>query len=93
MGLAEKLTAGRWKVEPDFAQTLKDMGERSDIIKAINRSLKDEGLAKRLVSGRNRYDPNRPEAQPLEGVVKQFGRHDDTREGGYVIIHHSRANT
>ena len=86
MGLAEKLTAGRWKVEPDFAQTLKDMGERSDIIKAINRSLKDEGLARRLVSGRNRYNPNRPAAQPLEGVVKQFGRHDDTREGGYVII-------
>ena len=86
MGLAEKLTAGRWKVEPDFAQTLKDMGERSDIIKAINRSLKDEGLARRLVSGRNRYDPNRLTAQPLEGVVKQFGRHDDMREGGYVII-------
>jgi len=86
MGLAEKLTSGRWKVEPDFAQTLKDMGERSDIIKAINRSLKDEGLARHLVSGRNRYDPNRIGAQPLEGVVKQFGRHDDTREGGYVII-------
>jgi len=86
MGLAEKLTSGRWKVEPDFAQTLRDMGERSDIIKAINRSLKDEGLARHLVSGRNRYDPNRLGAQPLEGVVKQFGRHDDTREGGYVII-------
>ena len=86
MGLAEKLTTGRWKVEPDFDQTLKDMGERSDIIKAINRSLKDEGLARRLVIGKNRYDPSRLAVQPLEGVVKQFGRHDDTREGGYVVI-------
>ena len=86
MGLAEKLPSGRWKVEPDFARTLKDMGERTDIIKAINRSLKDEGLAKSFVSNRNRYDPNRPGVQPLEGVVKQFGRHDDTRESGYVII-------
>lgn len=86
MGLAEKLTSGRWKVDPNFAQTLKDMGERNDIIKAIHRSLKDEGLAKSFVIGRNRYDPNRLAAQPLEGVVKQFGRHDDTREGGYVIV-------
>ena len=86
MGVAEKLTSGRWKVEPDFTQTLKDMGERRDIIKAIHRSLKDEGLARSFVSGRNRFDPNRLNAQPVTGVVKQFGRHDDTRDGGYVII-------
>lgn len=38
------------------------------------------------MSSRNRYEPNRLTAKPVTGVVKQFGRHDDTREGGYVII-------
>ena len=70
----------------EIAQTLKDMGERGDIIKAIHRSLKDEGHTASLVTERNRFDPSRLTASPVTGVVKQFGRHDDTREGGFVII-------
>ena len=86
MGLAENMGSGRWRLAPNYAQTLKDMGERGDIIKAIHRSLKDEGHTAALVTERNRFDPSRPTARPVTGVVKQFGRHDDTREGGFVII-------
>jgi predicted transcriptional regulator len=86
MGLAENIGSGRWSLAPNYAQTLKDMGERGDIIKAIHRSLKNEGHAASLVTERNRFDPSRPTARPVTGVVKQFGRHDDTREGGFVII-------
>jgi len=86
MGLAEKLGSGQWRLEPDFAQTLRDMGERNDIVKAIHRSLKEDGVRVGLVTERNRFDPNDRTAKPITGSVKQFGRHDDTREGGYIII-------
>lgn len=86
MGLAENMGSGRWTLAPNFTQNLKDMGERGDIIKAIHRSLKDEGHAASLVTERNRFDPGRLNALPVSGVVKQFGRHDDTRDGGFVII-------
>ena len=92
MGLAERLGSGRWAVEPNFADTLQKMGERRDIIKALHRRV--EGIEGRdpnrtvedLVTERNRFGPNRTGAVPVTGVVRHYGRQDDTRPGGFVVI-------
>jgi len=86
MGLASPLGSGRWTLNPNFAESLREMGTRGDIIKAIHQSLKENGQAAQLISERNRYDPNRPGVQPVTGIVQKFGRPDDTRSGGFVII-------
>lgn len=86
MGLAEELGSGRWQMTPDFDQTLRDMGERGDIIKAIHRSLKDDEQSRILITERNSFDPNAPNGTPVIGIVRRFGRHDDTREGGFVVV-------
>ena len=86
MGLAGPMGSGRWSLNPNFAETLREMGARGDIIKAIHQSLKENGQAAQLISERNRYDPNRAGVQPVTGVVRKFGRPDDTQSGGFVII-------
>lgn len=86
MGLTEELGSGRWRLAPDFDQTLRDMGERGDIIKAIYRSLKDEEQKRVLITERNLFDPNAPNGTLVTGIVKSFGRPDDTREGGFVVV-------
>jgi len=86
MGLASPLGSGRWTLNPNFVETLREMGTRGDIIKAIHQSLKEDGRAPQLISERNRYDPNRAGVQPVTGIVQKFGRPDDTRSGGFVVI-------
>jgi len=86
MGLAERLGSGRWAVDPSFTNTLRDINERSQMVKAIHRSLEQTGHSVGLVTERNRFDPNGLKAQPITGAVQNFGRPDDTREGGFVVI-------
>ena len=86
MGLAERLGSGRWAVEPSFTKTLRDMNERSQMVKAIHRSLEQNGYSVGLVTERNRFDPNSLTAQTVTGTVQNFGRPDDTRGGGFVVI-------
>src|SRR3546814_18427470 len=39
LGLAEELRAGHWRLEEGLEDTLRRMGERSDIIKTMNREM------------------------------------------------------
>ena len=45
MGLATEIETGKWIVSPKAAPTLRELGERDDIIKAMHRTLEREGLA------------------------------------------------
>lgn len=86
LGLAERLGSGRWSLDPSFTQTLRDMNERTQMVKAIHRSLEYDHQARVLITERNRFDPNAPNGTPVTGIVKSFGRADDTREGGFVVV-------
>jgi type IV secretory pathway VirD2 relaxase len=44
MGLAEPETAGVWRLKLELEPTLRRLGERGDIVKALNRTLADRGL-------------------------------------------------
>ena len=45
MGLATEIETGRWIVSPRAEPTLRELGERGDIIKTMHRALDREGLA------------------------------------------------
>ena len=45
MGLATEIETGKWIVSPKAEPTLRELGERGDIIKAMHRALQREGLA------------------------------------------------
>jgi type IV secretory pathway VirD2 relaxase len=45
MGLATEIETGKWIVSPKAEPTLRELGERGDIIKAMHRALEREGLA------------------------------------------------
>jgi len=92
MGLAERQRAGRWSVSDDLGDTLRRIAERKDMVRAIHQSMNRGGVedgavtAKHMVTERNRFDPNRIGAEPVSGLVRYFGRPNDTRPGGFVVI-------
>ncbi len=45
MGLAAEIETGKWIVSPKAEPTLRELGERGDIIKTMHRALEREGLA------------------------------------------------
>src|SRR5438876_7833005 len=45
MGLATEIETGKWIVSPKAEPTLRELGERGDIIKAMHQALEREGLA------------------------------------------------
>ena len=86
MGLAERLGSGRWAVDPSFTQTLRDMHGRSQMVKAIHRSLEQSGQSPQLVTIRNQFDPNHLTTKSVTGVVHHYGRPDDTLAGGFIVV-------
>jgi hypothetical protein len=44
MGLATEIETGKWIVSPKAEPTLRELGERGDVIKAMHRALEREGL-------------------------------------------------
>ena len=89
MGLAEYEGRGQWRVRPDFTETLTKMGEQNDIIKTLHRAF--GGRSESLKLGANAiFDPAAQGASSQMGIVRSFGRPDDAREGGFVVIENLR---
>ena len=84
MGLAERQGGGRWALQPDAVERLRKMGERGDIVKALHRTM--QASAPTVVTEDNIFDPNRVGASPVTGVVKRFGKMDDTQPNGFIVI-------
>jgi len=89
MGLAEHEGRGQWRIKPDFTRTLTKMGEQNDIIKTLHRAFGERSAS--LSLGANAiFDPADPSARSQAGIVRSFGRPDDTREGGFVVLENLR---
>jgi type IV secretory pathway VirD2 relaxase len=56
MGLAEETAPGHWRLSPDLESTLRDLGERADIIKTMHREMAvrsmDRSLADMAIFGK-----------------------------------------
>lgn len=83
LGLAEEGRNGRWTLDRELEPTLRRMGERGDIIRALNRELREAGIH-RPPHNHSLYDPAHGEA--IIGRVVATGLSDEHRDRRYLII-------
>ncbi|UPT57217.1 relaxase/mobilization nuclease and DUF3363 domain-containing protein [Dickeya zeae] len=79
MGLACEQTPGVWDVQADAEKTLREMGERGDIIRAMQRAM--HGQPRELAVFQPGEDPH-----PLIGRVAGKGLADELYDRGYLVI-------
>jgi type IV secretory pathway VirD2 relaxase len=85
LGLADDLGGGRWKLTEELHTKLRALGERGDVIKALNRTLKDIGLhrpqsTQRLHTLAGSID------NPITGRIVARGLSDEYRDRHYLIV-------
>ena len=85
LGLAEPLGAGRFRLAPDFAETLRALGERGDIIRTMQREFSRAETA-RAPADQAIYDPTAPDARPLVGRVLARGLADEHADRHYLVV-------
>ncbi|HLY88039.1 MAG TPA: relaxase/mobilization nuclease RlxS [Acetobacteraceae bacterium] len=85
LGLAEPLGAGRFRLTPDLAETLKRMGERGDIIRTMQRDF-SRVRVERAAADQAIYDPAAPDARPLVGRILARGLADEHADRHYLIV-------
>ncbi|WP_249296577.1 DUF3363 domain-containing protein [Acidiphilium multivorum] len=66
LGLAEEIATGRWRLVPGMEETLRDLGERGDIIKTMHHALTRHG-AERGAEQFAIHDLREPLAAPITG--------------------------
>jgi hypothetical protein len=85
LGLADETGPGRWQLAAELEPTLRRMGERGDIIKALHRELKAAGLA-RAMSDYAIFDASGAQAKPLVGRIAGRGLPDELNDRRYLIV-------
>ena len=85
LGLAEPLGAGRFRLAPVLADTLRALGERGDIIRTMQREFSRAAIARAQVD-QTIYDPAAPDARPLVGRVLARGLADEHADRYYLIV-------
>ena len=85
MGLASHVGNGTWRLEPDLANTLRQIGERGDIIRTMQRELTARKLDHAAVD-RVIYDPVAKEATPIIGRVVMRGLADEHEDRHYLLV-------
>ena len=77
MGLAERMNANRWKLQPGMAATLDAMGQREDALETVRRALKGQ-RRECVVDERPTYT--------LIGRVAGKGLVDELHDRGYLVV-------
>uniref|UniRef100_UPI0028D06583 relaxase/mobilization nuclease RlxS n=1 Tax=Sphingomonas paucimobilis TaxID=13689 RepID=UPI0028D06583 len=85
LGLAEPLGAGRFRLAPDLADTLRALGERGDIIRTMQREFSRVATL-RAPADQAIYDPAAPDARPIVGRVLARGLADEHADRHYLIV-------
>ena len=83
LGLAADMGEGRWTLKSDMETVLRQLGERGDIIKTMQRDLASETHAPDTFAI---YDPLDANAQRLVGRVAAFGLADELHDRYYAIM-------
>jgi len=84
LGLAQKLGAGRWQMRENFRDVLRDLSERHDIIKTMNRALAGRGDRRRDADAI--FDKSDPDGRSVTGAVLQTGLTGEAHDIAYAII-------
>jgi len=85
LGLADEINPGQWQLSSELEKTLRQMGERGDIIKTLHHELTKGGQSRDL-SAYAIYDPNGGNADRLVGRVAGRGMSDELYERRYLIV-------
>ena len=85
MGLATHLGGENWRLDPGFADALRRIGERGDIIRTMQRELSARNI-ERGPSDRVVFDPAAPDAQPIVGRIVSRGLADEHGNRHYLMI-------
>jgi len=83
-GLAEELAPGRWRLSPTLEETLREMGERGDIIKTLHKAMKRG--PQRAALDYAIYDPTDARAKPLAGRLVERGLSDELHDRHYLVV-------
>ena len=85
LGLAEPLGAGRFRLAPDLADTLRALAERGDIIRTMQREF-SRAAVERAAADQAIYDPAALGARPVVGRVLVRGLADEHADRQYLIV-------
>lgn len=85
LGLADPLGKGRWRFAQNAEATLRRMGERGDIIKAMHQAMRDTGTKRALDAGAI-FDPLAEDAKSVTGAVIGKGVADDVNDRAYLVV-------
>ena len=83
LGLVVELRPGQWQLSSELEKTLRQIGERGDIIKTLHREL-TERRTPRDLSAYAIYDPE--DGNKLIGCVVARGLSDELHERWYLIV-------
>ena len=85
LGLAEEAAPGHWQLTDDLEGTLRRMGERGDIIKAMHHDLTEKSIA-RVASDYVIYNPSAANTPPIIGRLLRRGLADEMNDRYYLIV-------
>lgn len=85
LGLAEEAAPGQWRLAPDLEPTLRRMGERGDILRAMHRDLVEKGLS-RAAADYAIYDSTVGGARPVVGRLVRRGLSDEISDRHYLLV-------
>lgn len=83
LGLADEIGPGQWTISEKAEATLRELGERGDIIKRMHRALTDRGIergaASYVLAGESLNDP-------LVGRLVERGLDDELKGTAYAVV-------
>jgi type IV secretory pathway VirD2 relaxase len=87
MQLASRTAVGAWQLDADWQDALRELGERGDIIRRVQRAMGEAPTraAHQVIDGT-------VERAPIEGVLRQKGLHDELRGDVYGVIETARGD-
>lgn len=80
LGLAEQQRGDRWTISASAESTLRALGERSDIIRTMQRAMGGENRSLAI------HDPGDASARPIVGRVAAKGLVDELQDRGFLVV-------
>ncbi|MGP2492628.1 relaxase/mobilization nuclease domain-containing protein [Mesorhizobium sp. PUT5] len=83
LGLAHSIEPGRWIMAEEAESTLRELGQRGDVIKRMHKSLSEHGIER----GTERYVlAAETNGEPVIGRLLERGLDDELRGSAYAIV-------
>ena len=79
LGLATPVGPAQWRLDPDLETSLRELGERCDIIKRLHRAMGDRSPSEWVIAAE-------AGAQPIVGKLVERGLDDELKGSAYAIV-------